>query len=208
MTRTDNFSKSSLSARHLPISVKAYRQYCERFRHAFCSVFNMPELYDEAIAVLDKYLDSTSTPGSTAILDLATSLDSGSSPYVALAFHMIKSEIDRSIARSRAARDRAAARKAAKTQSSSQPQPQHQPQSHPQPQPSPQSQHQHLPQHQPTENAPKQSITPTASSSTPITLSSESGIHSAPKPEKSNRHRRSILQRIGKPSPRKLRRRH
>lgn len=106
MTNTFNSSVKrggKSSARHqLPISVKAYSQYLDRFKYTFCEQFPMPELYDECVALLDGYLAAGTMP------------DESVNPYVRMAFALLKPEIDKSIARSKAARERAAIRRANK----------------------------------------------------------------------------------------------
>lgn len=85
--------------RTLPVSRKAYESFIERMRMTFCVLLNRDELFDEAVNLIDSYLE-------THVFTAA-----GQSVEVAIAFSILIPEIDKACARSASARLRAAKRK-------------------------------------------------------------------------------------------------
>ncbi|MDE6858960.1 MAG: hypothetical protein K2J65_00925 [Duncaniella sp.] len=83
----------------LPVSRKAYESFIERMRMTFCVLLNRDELFDEAVNLIDSYLE-------THVFTAA-----GQSVEVAIAFSILIPEIDKACARSASARLRAAKRK-------------------------------------------------------------------------------------------------
>ncbi len=102
-TNTDT-TKSSKTPQ-LPISKKAYADFAVRITGTFTGLMHRPDLCDEGIKVLDRYLQGENICQDDCSLE------------VYIAFSMIRSEIDKACRRSAAARQRAALRKKASSSS-------------------------------------------------------------------------------------------
>ncbi|MDE6860807.1 MAG: hypothetical protein K2J65_10405 [Duncaniella sp.] len=92
-------SMKSSKTPQLPISKKAYADFAARITGTFTGLMLRPDLCDEGIKVLDRYLQGENICQDDCSLE------------VYIAFSMIRSEIDKACRRSAAARQRAALRK-------------------------------------------------------------------------------------------------